>query len=62
MIRKDKVYMALENACKKYCDYLELNNLEEERIGFDTTEISELTGILRNNISKELNQLVKEKK
>jgi transcriptional regulatory protein LevR/transcriptional regulator with AAA-type ATPase domain len=62
VIRKDKVYMALEEACEEYSDYLDLNNLEEERIGLDTTKISELTGILRNNISKELNQLVKEKK
>ena len=62
MLRKDKIYMALTEACEEYYNYLDFNNLEEERFGLNTTKISELTGILRNNISKELNQLIKEKK
>jgi len=57
--RKDRVYDALYGLTKDlFSDDLE----PDMQIGFEASIISRETGILRNNVSKELNTLFREKK
>lgn len=58
MTRKEKIFMAL----KSLSEDMTLNDLKEENTGFTTTTISNITGIGRSNVSRELNILVKEGK
>ncbi|MBP3039035.1 sigma 54-interacting transcriptional regulator [Bacillaceae bacterium Marseille-Q3522] len=58
MTRKQKIYEALKELCRK----VSLEDLENGFSGFETSEMSEITGVIRNNVSKELNTLVREKK
>lgn len=58
MTRKEKIFMTL----KSLSEDMTLNDLKEENTGFTTTTISNITGIGRSNVSRELNILVKEGK
>jgi len=56
--RKEKVFMALKSLSKD----ITLNDLEGESAGFTTATISDITGVSRSNVSRELNVLVKEER
>jgi len=57
MTRKEKVYRAL----KTLSDELLLEDIDENSsIGFDAETISNITDIDRSNVSRELNDLVRE--
>ena len=58
MTRKEKIFMTL----KSLSEDMTLNDLKEENTGFTTTTISNITGVDRSNVSRELNILVKEGK
>lgn len=58
MTRKQNIYETLKVLCSK----VSFENLEQGFSGFDTNQISKTVGIIRNNVSKELNKLVREKK
>lgn len=58
MTRKQNIYETLKALCSK----VSLEDLEQGFSGFDTNQISQINGIIRNNVSKELNKLVREKK
>lgn len=58
MTRNEKVYDML----KKMSEDTTLEDLKSETCGFDATEIGKKLNISRNNVSKELNILVSEKK
>lgn len=58
MTRKEKIY----NELKKLCEDITLKKIKDGFTGFDAAIISEKIGISRNNVSKELNLLVSEKK
>lgn len=57
MKRIEKIYNYLNEVCSKYSK----NNLEE-CVGISAQEIGDALGILRNNVSKELNDLCREKR
>lgn len=58
MNRTDKVYQAL----KELCQNIKLEELNNKFKGYEATDISKKTGILRNNVSKELTLLVIQKR
>jgi transcriptional regulatory protein LevR/transcriptional regulator with AAA-type ATPase domain len=58
MTRMQNIYQTLKALCSK----VSLEDLEQGFSGFDTNQISQINGIIRNNVSKELNKLVREKK
>lgn len=58
MIRKQKIYKILQ----KLCLSISLEDIQNGFSGFETSCLSEKTGILRNNVSKDLNALVREKR
>ncbi|MCI1858822.1 MAG: sigma 54-interacting transcriptional regulator [Sporolactobacillus sp.] len=58
MTRKQKIYDVLKELCLK----IDVQDLESGFSGYDTATISEMTGFVRPNVSKELNKLVKEQK
>ncbi|MCR1900007.1 sigma 54-interacting transcriptional regulator [Irregularibacter muris] len=58
MTRKEKIY----NELKRLCSKISLKDFKNEIPGFDATEVGERINIDRSNSSKELNQLVNEKR
>ncbi|WP_110954681.1 sigma 54-interacting transcriptional regulator [Anaerosinus massiliensis] len=58
MSRKQMIYDALYGLCQK----VNLENFKQGFSGFDAAQISKICGIIRNNVSKDLNQLTREKK
>lgn len=58
MTRKQNIYETLKVLCSK----VSFEDLEQGFSGFDTNQISKTVGIIRNNVSKELNKLVRENK
>lgn len=58
MTRKQKIYEVLQILCQE----VGFENLKQGFSGFDTNKISEISNIIRNNVSKDLNELVREKK
>lgn len=54
--RKDKVYRKL----RELTESLHPEKGEDQRMGFEAGFIGELTGVSRNNTSKELNRLLRE--
>ncbi|MCR1899108.1 sigma 54-interacting transcriptional regulator [Irregularibacter muris] len=58
MSRKQIIYDCLINLCNSTT----LEEIEEGFLGFETRIISKKTGFIRNNVSKELNQLTREGK
>jgi Transcriptional antiterminator len=57
MTRKQSIYETLQMLCQK----VSFEHLKQGLSGFDTNQISKVSGILRNNVSKDLNELVREK-
>lgn len=56
--RKEKIFMTLKSLSKE----IVFDDLKKENIGFDAMTISDITGINRSNVSRDLNNLVKEGK
>ncbi|TCW35677.1 transcriptional regulator with AAA-type ATPase domain [Thermohydrogenium kirishiense] len=60
MKRKEMVFEKLKELCMK--KYKNLGNKSLKRFGFSAQELSEILNLDRANVSKDLNELVKEKK
>ncbi|OXT05739.1 hypothetical protein CE561_12670 [Thermoanaerobacterium thermosaccharolyticum] len=60
MKRKEMVFEKLKELCMK--KYKNLGNKTLKRFGFSAQELSEILNLDRANVSKDLNELVKEKK